>query len=108
MTSPDIETKMSNYPMDYIYEKTMLNGTFLVQPPKAPLISLNFGGAEVGKLECKDGRLTFTGNADASAQIFMEHVVERYDATILELRKQIADMTATLRALSKQGDRTDG
>ena len=64
----------------------------------APLLSFNFPGGEVGRIECKDGVLTFAGNADASAQVFIEHVIERYDVTLRRLRDALVHADLTIRS----------
>ena len=42
---------------------------------------------ELGKLIFKDGQITFEGNADASAQVFFEHVIKKGNSYISGLQE---------------------
>lgn len=73
----------------------MIFETNIHVPP--PLLSFHDSQEVVGRLQIVDGAVTFEGNADASAKIFIDHVIARYDAELSRLRKENADMLARLK-----------
>lgn len=56
---------------------------------EVPMIEFHSGSTSIGKLEEKDGILTFTGDADASARIFFESVIKQYSDRLKELEYEL-------------------
>lgn len=64
------------------------------------------GTKEVGKLAMKDGVLTFTGNADEAAKVFVQHVCDRtfqLTSQIKELKQEKAELLAALKNIVDVG-----
>jgi hypothetical protein len=73
----------------------MIFETSIHVPP--PILSFHDRREELGRLKVVNGVLTFEGNADASARVFIDHVIARYDDELSRLRKENADMLARLK-----------
>lgn len=62
-----------------------------------PMIELsNPHGDSVGKLENKDGVLSFTGNVDESARIFFDQCISLNNQELQRLRAENAELKARL------------
>lgn len=61
-------------------------------PPDGTNISFYNDNKLVGKLITKDGRMTFEGEADESATLFISYVCDKYDVLVRSLRLEIADL----------------
>lgn len=59
---------------------------------------------EVGELAMKDGVLTFTGNADESAKLFVQHVCDRTFQLTSQIKELEQEKAVLLRALSRLAD----
>lgn len=55
-------------------------------------------GQEIGRLEFGDKELTFTGNSDASAMLFLDTLVSKYNKNALDYK----DMKLDLKDLREQ------
>jgi hypothetical protein len=45
-----------------------------------PLVQMTFKGKEIGRLDVKDGKLTFKGDVDESAQKFFDQLTKIWNS----------------------------
>lgn len=64
----------------------MTSYTLKADDPASLTFHLPFGHA--GVLRFKGGKATFEGDADASAQVFIDHVIKKYDPLVTHLQRR--------------------
>lgn len=62
-------------------------------------------GCEAGIISFNDGKMTFKGNADESAEIFLGYLKERYDFEWIELKKKVDALAAEMSVMDAIHDK---